>query len=190
MGDASPLPAGRDDAARRERARFLARYQRFLDEVREISLSVLVWGPGPTSASPVAQKRKEIRDELIDLGHNAMFSEDLPDFSGHFSAKAKEFAQARAAHLILILIEDAPGALAETHDFCGDPKIARKVLVLAPKKYRGGYSGQGALSDLSEGGGVHWYDEEELDRCDVLTRAVKRVEAMRNMRFCARKKKS
>lgn len=190
MGDATPLPDGRDDAARRELERFLARYQRIRNEARGISLSVLVWGPGPTSASPVAQKRKEIRNKLIDLGHNAMFSEDLPDFPGHLSAKANEFAQARAAHLILILIEDAPGALAETHDFCGDPRIARKVLVMAPKKYRDGYSGQGALSDLSEGGGVHWYDEQELNRCDVQTHAVSRVEAMRNILFCARKKKS
>jgi hypothetical protein len=190
MGDAFSLPDGRYVAARRERERFLARYQRFLNEAREISLSVLVWGPGPTYTSPVAQKRRDIRDELIDQGHYAMFSEDLPDFPGHFSTKAKEFAQARAAHVILILIEDAPGALAETHDFSGDPNISPKVFVLAPKKYRAGYSGQGALRDLSDCGGVYWYDDEEVGRCNVLTRAVRRVEAMRNMRFCARKKKS
>ena len=61
-----------------------------------------------------------------------MFSEDLPIQTGNISEKSKEFAQARAAHLIIILVEDAPGALAEAHDFCNHPDIAPNVYVMIP----------------------------------------------------------
>lgn len=177
------LPSGLNEAAQRERERFEAAYKAFLKEVQEVSLSVLVWGPNPQSDSPIARKRNEIRAELESLGHNAMFSEDLPVQTGNVSEKSKEFAQARAAHLIIILVEDAPGALAEAHDFCNHPDIAPNVYVMIPQKYQKGYSARGAIKDLSEGhGGVHWYKDEDLQVCNVRKQAVKRVEARRRMR--------
>ena len=184
----SPLPNGMDEPARRERERFEARYKKFLEESRRVSLSILVWGQNPRSGSALANKRMEICDELLRLGHNAMFSELLPDPAGDVSEKTKEFAQARAADLVIILVEEAPGALAEAHDFCNDPKIAPKVYVLIPKKYQQGYSSQGAMRDLSDAhGGVYWYDENELQRCDVFKYAVRRAEARRHLLFRAGK---
>lgn len=177
-------PIGLTEAARRENERFEARLNAFIREVREVSLSILVWGPNPQSSSPVAKKRIEIRDELMKLGHNARFSEDIRAQTDELSLseKAREFAQARAAHLIVILVEDAPGALAEAHDFGNDPEIAHKVCVMFPQKYRQGYSAQGAMKDLSDGyGGVYWYEEEDLEICKVRTRAVEWAEARRNI---------
>ena len=174
------LPGGLDEPARRERKRFEARYEAFIKEAQEISLSILVWGPNPQSDSPVAKKRIEIREELIKLGHNAMFSEDLSLQTDNLSEKSKEFAQALAAHLIIILVEDAPGASAEAHDFCNHPDLAPKVYVMIPKKYMQGYSAQGAIKDLSDGyGGVHWYEDEDLGICNVRKQAVIRAEARR-----------
>jgi hypothetical protein len=55
-----------------------------------------------------------------------------------------------------------------------------------PKKYKGGYAARGAIKDLSDGyGGVYWYDDKDLDICNVRTQAVKRVEARRWMLYQA-----
>lgn len=109
-----------------------------------------------------------------------MFSEEFPEQLANLSEKTKEFAQARAAHLIIILLEDAPGALAEAHDFCNHPDIASKVYVMIPQKYEGGYSARGAIKDLDDGyGGVYWYAEQDLQACNVCKHAVRRTEARR-----------
>jgi hypothetical protein len=176
-------PRGLNEAARKERERFMAEYEGFLQDAKnKVSLSIHVWGPNPRAQSTVAKKRKEIHQELGKLGHNAMLSEDLPIGAVNLSAKSREFAQARAAHLIIILVEGSPGALAEAHDFCTHPDIAPKILVMIPSRFRAGYSGLGAIKDLEQGhGGVHWYSASELRRCNVRERAIQCAEARRNM---------
>lgn len=176
------VPPGLTEAARAERARFEARRQGILQEIRSVSLSILVWGPGLKSSSPVARKRKEIREELIQLGYNAMFSEELSVSGQEFSLKSEEFAQARAAHLIVILIEDAPGAIAEAHDFCNHPDIAPNIYLMIPQRYKDGYSGQGAIRNLENGySGVYWYEDDEIGNCNVMRRALIRAEARREI---------
>jgi hypothetical protein len=176
------LPNGISEQAGRAREQFEAMYQRLLRGARNVALNILVWGPNPQSGSPVAMKRIGIRDELCRLGHNAMFNEDLPDPAGEVSAKTKEFAEARAAQLIIDLVEGAPGASAEAHDFCNDPNIAPNMYVMIPTKYKDGYSAQGAIMDLDNGyGGVYWYADGELESCIVLKKAVKRAEARRQI---------
>src|SRR6266478_3991802 len=127
------IPDGLTPEARRERERFLRAYQARMDEARQVSLSILVWGPDPRRSSPVSRKRSRIREELRKLGHNAMFSEELSHLFAAVSEKSKEFAQSLVAHLVIILIEGSPGALAEAHDFCNDPEIAPKVYLMAPR---------------------------------------------------------
>jgi hypothetical protein len=186
------LPIGQTEAARREREQFEVRRRAFVLETRKIALSILVWGPNPNSqiAPLVAKKRTEIRDKLLELGHNAMFSEEisvLPEES-YLSEKDRELAQARAAHLIVILVEGAPGAQAEAHDFCDDPELRPKIYVMFPLKYKEGYSARGAIRDLDEGyGGVFWYEERDLEQCNVLTRAIRRAEVRRNDEYCRRR---
>ena len=59
--------------------------------------------------------------------------------------KTAELAQALEAHLIVILVENAMGALAEAEDFCTHPAIAPTTLVLAPVDYKDGYSAHGSF---------------------------------------------
>ena len=176
------LSPGLTPEAQEAMKEFLGDYEGFLHVNRRLALKILVWGPSPRSKSRVARKRAEIRDELKKLGHWASFSEDLPPTAPGFSERTKEYAQARAVDLIIVLMEDSPGAIGEVHDFSGDPDIFPKLQVMVPKRYRDGYSGSGALRDLEDatgGGGVHWYEEGEIRSCDVLTRAVRRAEALR-----------
>lgn len=176
------IPAGLTKEAREERKRFERAYLKLLEEPGEISLSILVWGQNPKKKTAASNKRRQIRDELLRRGHNAMFSEEISITSGNLSEKSKEFAQACAAHLVIILVEDAPGALAEFHDFCDHPKIAPKLYVIVPDKYKDGYSGQGALKDLEAAyGGVYWYQDSEMTDCDLLQRTTDRAEALRHI---------
>ena len=48
----------------------------------------------------------ELRQQLLKLGFNAMFSEELGE-DEVFSQKILEFAQARAADLVIILLENS-----------------------------------------------------------------------------------
>jgi hypothetical protein len=176
------VPPGLTKEAQEERKRFEEIYRIYLEEAKKVALSVLVWGQNPVAKTRLANKRIQIRDELIELGHNAMFSEDIDLSVEGLSEKSKEFAQARAADLIVILLEDSPGALAETHDFCNHPEIGPKVYAMIPVKYETGYSGRGAIKDLDEAyGGVYWYEEGEIKSCNVRTRAIARAEALRHI---------
>lgn len=171
------------------RKRFDRKYESFLREAQKESLSILVWGQNPKRRTPPADKREEIRSKLRELGHNAMFSEEIPPpngttAAGQLSEKSKEFAQARAADLVIVLVEDAPGALAETHDFCNHPEIGPKTLIMIPEAYQNGYSAQGAIADAGNAfGNVYWYKPEDVTECNLLGEAVKKAEALRNIHY-------
>jgi hypothetical protein len=113
-----------------------------------------------------------------------MFSEEISPKLKSLSLKSIEFSQAQAAHLIIILVEDSPGAVAEAHDFCNHPELAPKICVLIPRKYKKGYSAQGAIRDLENAyGGVYWYSDRDLTVCKVCARVVNRAEALRFLRY-------
>src|SRR5271165_2392543 len=130
------IPRGLSTPAKQARRDFLAAYEKYSNEAKSIALTILVWGPSPHADTPVARKRLAIRQHLQDMGHYAVFPEDLPTFDRNASAKTKEYAQARAANLIIVLIEGAPGATAEVHDFGNDLDIFPKLQVMVPTKYR------------------------------------------------------
>ena len=178
------LPEPTTKAAKQARKNFERQLKKQQEKERQIAFSILVWGRSPDKKDPIANKRKDIGEQLLEDGHNAMFSEELTSLGDErgLSEKSKEFAQANAADLVIILIEDSPGALAEACDFCNHIGLASKIYVMAPDSYKTGYAGQGALKELDEGyGGVYWYQEDEVEACHLLTQASKRVKARRSM---------
>ena len=180
------LPRLKTEAARRARRSFESGVEEQLKKEEQIALSVLVWGMSPDRDAPIARKRKDIGNQLIENGHNAMFSEDLINL-GHgldLSEASRELAQAREADFIIVLVEGSPGALAEVCDFCVRPDIAHKVYIMAPHSYRAGYPGRGDLRDLDEGYGVvHWYGQEDVAACNLLAQACNRVRARRSIAY-------
>ncbi len=180
------LPEPKTEAAKQARKSFELQLKEQQKKEQQIAFSILVWGMSPEKNDPIAKKREDIGTQLIEDGHNAMFSEDLTNLSNDRdrSEKSNEFAQAKATDLVIILIEDSPGALAEACDFCNHPDLAPKIYVMAPNLYKTGYAGQGALQELDEGyGGVYWYQEGEVEACNLLTQASKRVKARRSMAY-------
>ena len=180
----SILSEPKTEAAKQARRDFDQRVKDQIEKEQEVAFSILVWGASPEKDIPIARKRIDIGIQLIQEGYNAMFSEDLTNLGQGpgLSEASKEFAQASAADFIIVLIEDSPGALAEVCDLCVHPDIAPKVYVMVPDSYKAGYAGQGALRELDEGyGSVHWYRQEDVESCDVLTKACARVQARRSV---------
>lgn len=182
FGNTSPIPL--TEEAQKERERFLSEVSKQVERTRKISLTVLIWGPSENADNPVAVKRVNIRNHLRGIGHHALSSEEISDkdFFKGLSEKSKEFLEVESAHVVIVLLESSPGALAEAHDFCNHPDLAEKFYVMIPRQYKDGYSGRGAIKDLDDAfGGVYWYAEGEIESCRVLEKAVNRVEARRNM---------
>lgn len=162
--------------------RFVADYDAYSEMIACVALKILVWGPTIKSSSPVAQKRRDIRDALLAEGHVALFSESVPALDHGLSLRSRELAQAFAADMLIVLPEDSQGAMAEAEGLCSHPDLAPKAFILAPRQYKDGYSGRGIFLLLETGyGAVHWYSDVELSRCDVLHKALERARARREI---------
>ena len=173
------MPAGLTREAQEEFKRWDTDRRALVDQLKCITLRILVWGPGEASGSAVALKRVQIRDRLVADGFLAVFSEIWATATPGLSQKTNELTQALTANLIIILIEGSPGALAEMHDFSSREDIARKMLVMCPRKYSDGYSIKGAGTILSAFGSLEFYEDGEIENCNVLTRALARANALR-----------
>ena len=78
-----------------------------------------------------------------------MFSDDLQiDPGPGLTERAKEFAMVSPADLIIAVIEDSPGIVAELSDLFSNPEVAPKMFLMIPKAYAEGYSAQGAIASL------------------------------------------
>ena len=180
------LPGPKTESARQARRDFDRRVEEQLKQERQVAFNILVWGMSPDRDAPIARKRKDIGNQLLEDGHNAMFSEDLTNLDSalNLSEASRELAQAREADLIIVLVEGSPGALAEMCDFCVRPEIAHKVYIMAPHSYRDGYPGKGDLRDLDEGYGVvYWYEQQDVVACNLSTQARMRVQARRSIAY-------
>lgn len=183
------IPDDASEPVKREFARFMKAYRKHLDRLKTICLTILVWGQSPSRDTLVSRKRKEIKEVLLNEGYNTLFSEDIdPSIGEGFSEKTKELAQAKEAHLVIVLIEDAPGASAELHDFSAYEDLQPKFLVMVPRRYSEGYSGKGAIANLDAAyGNIFWYGEHDLSDCTVRKKALQKAQAMRELLFQAKK---
>jgi hypothetical protein len=70
--------AAAEQKGRAKLRQFTRKYTQYLEQPRSVVFTILVWGPNTQRDIPAARKRLEIRDELEQLGHNPMMSEDIP----------------------------------------------------------------------------------------------------------------
>lgn len=156
-----------------------------LEDVNRITFKILVWGPSVRSRSAVAEKRRDIHRKLVADGHTALFSEQFPKRPRGISLKSYELAQARAADMIVMLVEAAAsGVQGEVHDFCSHRELLPKILIFYPEDMRHTYGGQGLIQDLDKGFRiVQWYSEIDITSCRVLTTTLEWVQARRSYQY-------
>ena len=163
---------------------FKPRYDALQQAVRQTPLVILVWGPG-ASAADLYQKRLQIRDKLRELGHAAMFSEDLAgSTSDHFSQKGIEFLQAQAADLIVVM-QTSYGSVAEVHDFASYRIINFKMLIFIDERAQDGYSYRGALTELKTlYGNVETFKyPDDITQCHLLGKVLEKVGVLQIVKY-------
>lgn len=125
--------------------KMLPNYHERLHQINKIPISVLIWGPSPSSQSPIGRIRRELRQLLRQKGNLAMFSEEICDPNSEFSVRLQQLIQAEQFDLI-ISIPETPGSIGEIHDFANDIRVNKKILIFLDESYAGGYSAQSLRS--------------------------------------------
>lgn len=115
-----------------------------LDRIRAVRIAALIWGPAPTSSTPVAQARVELRRALEADGHLVHYSEDLYDPALSHSMLAQQLADVEA-HDIIFSLPDSSGSVAEIHDFYRIPSAANKIVTFINENHNSGYSNTALL---------------------------------------------
>lgn len=164
---------------------FLTKYKRYIKQVNNTPLTLLIWGPGE-SGGALYQKRLQIRGMLRKLGFAAVFSEEVEKkhpIPG-LSSKAKELLQACSADLIVVL-QSSPGSIAEVHDFAGLVDIGSKMMIFVNEEFEAGYSYAGALTELkTEYGNVHMFKyPRDIEQCYLAGKVIERAQVMRHAQW-------
>ncbi len=113
--------------------------QEALSRIGSIPVSVLIWGPNPSSTTVVAATRRELRRALEGDGHLVRYSEELYDPSSPYSLLAQQVADVEA-HDITFSLPDSPGSIAEAHDFARIPSVSNRIVTFIDRDYNNGYA--------------------------------------------------
>ena len=113
--------------------------QEALSRIGSVPVSVLIWGPNPSSPSIVAATRRELRRALEGDGHLVRYSEELYDPASPYSLLAQQVADVEA-HDITFSLPDSPGSIAEAHDFARIPSVSNRIITYIDSKYNTGYA--------------------------------------------------
>ena len=131
---------------------------------------ILVFGPAPGSGSPADTKRHQIRDELLKMGHDAFFAEDVTEAG--VPLNFLELMQLRTVADLVINVAASPGSQAEFEDFALRFE-GRRQLAFLDERGRAGYAGQGTLRGFRVNGGIdEFFSQSDLDSCVLTLMAV------------------
>src|SRR5687768_4523248 len=82
-------------------SRLLPLIEESIEAVNKVPVSVLIWGPGIDSPSPLAAVRSNLRTRLRENGHAAFLSEELCDPDSPHSIRVQQLAQAQQFDLVI-----------------------------------------------------------------------------------------
>jgi hypothetical protein len=162
--------------------RILPRIEQRLEEIKRTPVSILLWGPGIGSSSPLATLRLRLRQLLRENGHAAFFSEELCDAASTYSPRIQQLAQAHEFDLI-VSTPCTPGSIAEIHDFAADRRVHAKLLVFLNEEHVSGYSPQ-SLSVLETIISCELsYYSSELDLEKIVDSTMNNVKRIQDMKW-------
>jgi len=141
-------------------------------------------GPSPTTNTPVAQTRNQLKNVLNTNGHLARFSEELIDSTSQHSLLAQQVAQAEA-YDVVFSIPDSPGSIAEIHDFARITWLSNKIITFLNRDWNNGYANR-TLIELQSTitCQVQLYDSDELPDI-VIRRALDLVRRLQELQYIA-----
>ena len=172
------------DEAKNLLNQMLPKYTEKLIEIKRMPVSILIWGPSPTSSSTIGQLRRTLRTILRQEGNLAMFSEELCTDDCGLSIRLQQLVQAEQYDLI-ISIPETPGSIGEIHDFANDVRVNNKILIFVNKKYSNGYS-VSSLESISciLSAEIVTYEDDSLD--SIIAHSLNTVNKIKEYKYITR----
>jgi hypothetical protein len=128
---------------------------------------ILVWGPAPRSGNPAVATRRQIRDELRRMGHDAFFSEEM-------AVPAVPTNVAELIHLkhinLVINVAASYGSLAEFENY--GVVLGRRHLVFLNDAACGGFTDTGTRRMFRANGGTDEFFKDDDIATGVLVLAA------------------
>lgn len=153
-----------------------------LKRIQSVPVAALIWGPAPTTLTPVSTARVQLRDQLNSNGHHARFSEDLIDPKSTMSIVAQQMSQAEAFDVVFS-IPDSPGSIAEIHDFARIPQLSYKVIAYLNADWNSGYANQSLIQMQSVATcKIQLYQPSDLPGC-IVTSAQEMVQRLQEFYY-------
>ena len=161
--------------------------QRIAEELRDTTLEVLVFGPAvePRAEDPLTarlqDKRQEMKRALTAQGHTVYYGEDVvdPGLSSPLSdPMIQEVAAMRSADFIIVLVS-SPGSIAEAVLITTQQELCKKVIFYCLDEHRRGLVVQHLEHCASLGAICRIVSREAVDRCELTTEVVEKVETLR-----------
>jgi hypothetical protein len=160
------------------RPRIVAR----LEEVRRVPVSVLLWGPAVGSIASLASVRSGLRGKLRELGHAAMYSEELCDMNSPYPIRLQELAQAQEFDLV-VSMPASPGSIGELHDFAADRRVHAKILAFLNQQHIDGYSPQSITTLATVVSCQIFYYPSETETSIITETTLDVVQRIREMKY-------
>ncbi|MCL2704162.1 MAG: hypothetical protein FWE91_11230 [Defluviitaleaceae bacterium] len=159
----------------------IPKYKERLRQIKDMPVSILIWGPSPGSHSPIGQLRKDLRRILRENGNLAMFSEELCIPGDIYSVRLQQLVQAEQYDLIISMPE-SPGSIGEIHDFAADRRVNGKILVFVNEEYSSGYSAHSLVS-MSCIYGIHIIQYKAEDLSVVVRESLNNVNKIKEYKY-------
>jgi len=144
-----------------------------INTLNKTSFKILVWGPALTSSNPLAPKRIEIKRMLIQMGHQAFFSEDLV-IDGSMPANVQEALQIQKFDIVINLASSL-GSTGEAHELM--PYMKNRGLLWLHSNAENAFAGHGLAKTLvASGGKVEFYDDDFVECCGIVSGSIYFIE--------------
>jgi hypothetical protein len=156
------------------------------DQLKKTRLEILVFGPAvhPPSAdryvASLQVKRKEIKQRLIDEGHDAAFGEDVvdPSLPAHLADPLlQEIVAMRAADLIIVLV-GSPGAIIEAAAIAREKELCAKAEFYCFEDHKDGLVVQHLRLMATYGAAFRLVSLAEVEACNLTAAVLKKVRAV------------
>lgn len=160
--------------------------------VSSVQLDILVFGPQVTTMSTdprtlsLQKKRMQIKDELISLGHNAKYAEELvdPTLTGPDGNAMFQELLIMESYDLVINVVDSPGSIVEATMIAGQPAIAQKSALFMDGNYVGGLVHSTCLQAAEFGAHYQNYVyPTDLDDCHLLGFVLNRVRITQKKKY-------
>ena len=168
---------------------FFNKMNSLAQQVRNTSLSILVWGPKIDTEEFETDPYKKLRSQILDMLNSAGFfavtSESLNTMTSGLVPRDsnlydKELLQASAADCI-VDVATSPSSIGEATLYSRESDLLRKMIILAPSASKGGFLAEGWYNIISEH--IIYFNDNDIKTGKILNRLFEKITRIQWAKF-------